>query len=113
VDPTAARRLQLPPVTLPELFQNAVKHNDLSGPSFSITVRLVDRTLIVCNDRRPYAGRRSASTGTGLSNLSQRFRLFVGQEIAWRSAEDRFEVRLPLLEGSGPTAPATTAIRGG
>ena len=96
VDPVKARSLNLPPVTLPELFQNAVKHNDLSTTPFSISVRLDSDTLIFTSDRRPRSGRGCPSTGTGLQNLSQRFKLAVGREITWEASPQHFEVRLPL-----------------
>jgi hypothetical protein len=96
VDLEAARRMQLPPVTLPELFQNAVKHNDLSAAPFSVTVQLDRDTLIVRNDRRPLPGPQSSSTGSGLANLSQRFKLAVGRDATWFADECCFEVRLPL-----------------
>jgi two-component system, LytTR family, sensor kinase len=99
VDPVAARRLLLPPVTLPELFQNAVKHNDVSGLPFSITVKLDGEELIFVNDRRPGTAPGPPSTGVGLQNLSQRFRLAVGREIAWSANDTQFEVRVPLKAG--------------
>jgi Histidine kinase len=96
VDPAEARGLHLPPVTLPELFQNAVKHNDLTITPFPISVRLDADTLIVTNERRPRSGPCTPSTGIGLQNLSQRFKLALGREIAWESGSRHFEVRLPL-----------------
>jgi hypothetical protein len=96
VDPAKARGLHLPPVTLPELFQNAVKHNDLSITPFAISVRLDADTLVFTNDRRPRSSGGLMSTGLGLQNLSQRFKLAVGSEITWEARPQHFEVRLPL-----------------
>ena len=96
VDPSEARGWTLPPVTLPELFQNAVKHNDLSITPFAIDVRLDADTLIFTNEHRPRSGPCAPSTGMGLQNLSQRFKLAVGREITWEAGPRNFEVRLPL-----------------
>jgi Histidine kinase len=105
VDEAAAASLRLPPVTLAELFQNAVKHN-VTGPEspLAIHVRVENGTLVFGNDIR----RRSQpepSTGIGLHNLSRRFRLATGREIAWGLEGDRFVVRLPLLADAISAAP--------
>jgi LytS/YehU family sensor histidine kinase len=96
-----AARLMLPPVSLPELFQNALKHNTVSAERpLRLRVRLEEDTLLVENDLRP--GRRArGSTGTGLRNLSERFRIATGQEVVWATEGERFVVRLPLVTGAG------------
>lgn len=94
-----AHALLLPPVSLAELFQNALKHN-VVGPSdpLRIRVRVEDGVLIFENDRRsgPEAGR---STGLGLANLRERFRMATGRPAEWGVEGERFVVRLPLVRG--------------
>jgi hypothetical protein len=94
-----ARQLLLPPVSLAELFQNALKHNTV-GPDapLDIRVRVEDTTLVFENDLRP-GPRRSASTGIGLDNLKKRFRIATGRAAVWAVERDRFVVRLPLVTG--------------
>jgi two-component sensor histidine kinase len=97
IDSLTAARLQLPPVTLGELFQNAIKHNAV-GPDkpLAIRVSVEGNTLLFANDvcaRHVHA----ASTGIGLKNLSQRFKLAVGREVTWREEGGRFVVRLPIV----------------
>jgi hypothetical protein len=100
VAPGEARRLRISPVSLPELFQNALKHNTV-GPDapLGIRVRLDGDVLVVENDLRP-GSRPASSTGLGLANLENRFRIATGRPIEWRREGDRFVVRLPLLRGS-------------
>lgn len=99
----ATHIFSLPPVTLSELLQNAVKHNDVS-PERPLTIRLhlQGDTLVVGNDVR----RRSVqplSTGTGIRNLSARFRLAAGRDLEWGEVDGRFELRLPLVRA--PSVP--------
>jgi hypothetical protein len=98
VQPSDAQQLLLPPVSLGELFQNALKHNTV-GPDrqLRIGVRLEGTTLVFENDLRsgPTTPR---STGIGLANLRERFRIATGRPAAWVVEEDRFVVRLPLVE---------------
>jgi LytS/YehU family sensor histidine kinase len=97
IDDEALRRAQLPPVTLAELFQNAIKHNAL-GPELPLTIEVtIDAgTLVFRNSARAPKTDRG-SLGIGLRNLSQRFRLATGRDVTWGFEEEWFVVRLPLL----------------
>ena len=100
VPPAAAERLWLPPVSLPELFQNALKHNAAaSGEPLHIGVRVEDTMLIVENAMQS-PDDRPRSTGIGLANLAERFRLATGLTIEWGVRDGRFVVRLPLVESA-------------
>src|SRR5688572_750412 len=92
-----ARRLFLPPVSLAELFQNALKHNT-AGPDdpLQIRVRVDDGMLVFENDLRP-GPKAAASTRIGLDNLRERFRIATGRAAVWEVGTDRFLVRLPLV----------------
>ena len=97
IDAPAARRWCIPPVVLPELLENAVKHNEFSADNpLQIDVRIDGDRLTVSHDKRP---RRIqvASTGVGLENLAQRFRLTTGVEARWANVDGRFVVSLPLV----------------
>lgn len=101
VDAQAARRWQLPPVVLPELPENAVKHNELSTDNpLQIEVCLEGGRLTVSHEVRP---RRTAvsSTGVGLDNLAQRSRLTTGVAARWTESGGRFIVTLPLVADGG------------
>jgi two-component sensor histidine kinase len=88
-------------VVLPELLENAVKHNEFSADNpLEIEVRLEGDRLTVSHDKRP---RRAtvASTGVGLENLAQRFRLTTGVAARWGENGGRFIVSLPLVAQGG------------
>jgi len=101
VDAQAVHRWQLPPVVLPELLENAVKHNEFSTDNpLQIEVRLEGDRLTVAHEKRPRATQVS-STGVGLENLAQRFRLTTGVAARWADSGGRFIVTLPLLAADG------------
>lgn len=101
VDPGAAGRWLIPPVVLPELLENAVKHNELSADNpLCVEVRLEGDRLSVAHERRPRPGEVS-STGFGLDNLAQRFRLTTGVAARWAEGGGRFVVTLPLVAADG------------
>jgi hypothetical protein len=104
-----ADRLLLPPVSLSELFQNALKHNTV-GPDrrLQIVVRIEDTTLLFENDLRA-APVPARSTSIGLANMRERFRIATGRPIAWGVERDRFVVRLPLVDGRAASAETMTA----
>ncbi len=100
-DAQAVRRWCIPPVVLPELLENAVKHNEFATDNpLEIEVRLDGDRLTVSHDKRP---RRTTapSTGVGLENLAQRFRLTTGVAARWGETGGRFVVTLPLVAESG------------
>ncbi len=101
VDAESARRFALPPVSIGELFQNAIKHNDTSRTTpLEMVVRLEQDVLIFENDHRPVVRHGVASTGLGLTNMSQRFQLATGRPVIWTQMGARFVVRLPLVSTS-------------
>lgn len=102
VSPRDARELLLPPVTLGELFQNAVKHNEGDEASpLRIELQMAGDTLLFENDIRQRRG-PVVSTGHGLANVSRRFALASGREVTWRAEGHRFVVRLPLVRREPP-----------
>jgi len=105
-----ADRLLLPPVSLPELFQNALKHNTVAADRpLNIRVRLEEETLVVENSLRPGLT-QVRSTRIGLTNMRERFRMATNRTMVWGVERDRFVVRLPLVgvEGSDPGHPEVT-----
>jgi hypothetical protein len=52
--------------------------------------------LVFENELRP-GPRPARSTGIGLANLRERFRIATGRPAEWIAEEDRFVVRLPLV----------------
>jgi len=86
---------------LPELLENAVKHNEFSSDNpLEIEIRLEGDRLAVSHEKRP---RKSGvtSTGVGLENLAQRFRLTTGVAARWAETGGHFVVTLPLVANDG------------
>ena len=97
VDAQSASRWLIPPVVLPELLENAVKHNEFTSDNpLQIEIRLDGDRLTVSHEKRP---RRppAVSHGVGLDNLAQRFRLTTGVAARWADNGGRFVVTLPLV----------------
>jgi hypothetical protein len=96
-----ADRLLLPPVSLSELFQNALKHNTVTGDRpLHIQVRVEGETLVVGNTLRPGPS-QVRSTSIGLTNMRERFRIATNRVMVWGVERDRFIVRLPLVSSAG------------
>jgi two-component system, LytTR family, sensor kinase len=96
----AADRLLLPPVSLAELFQNALKHNTSADDRpLHIQVRVEDEMLVVENNLKPGPTQRR-STRIGLTNMCERFRLATNRAMVWGVEHDRFIVRLPLVSSA-------------
>ena len=97
VPDTEARRLFVPPVALSELFHNALKHNTITPDRpLHIRVSLHGLTLVFENDLRLHPA-AAPSTGIGLANLRERFRIATGRPATWGIDGERFVARLPLV----------------
>ncbi len=99
--PEACNALFLPPVSLQVLIENAVKHN-VVAVSHPLKINISEQAgCIVVSNKVNERKLRSASTGTGLWNLDQRYRHLCGGAIAVSSEDGVFTVALPLLKLSG------------
>lgn len=100
--PELAARFAIPPMSLGELLQNALKHNIVSREHpLTLVVRLEGDEIVVSNDVRRRA-QPAASTGVGLENLSERVRLMAGRPVTWTDDGARFIVRVPLVTVAEP-----------
>jgi hypothetical protein len=104
-----AERLFLPPVSLSELFQNALKHNTVN-PDAPLCIRVcLDGTTLTFENNLRTAPPATRSTGIGLVNLQERFRIATGQPAEWRAEPHRFVVRLPLVTEPPRVTPPVVA----
>jgi sensor histidine kinase YesM len=102
VDAQSAARWLIPPVALPELLENAVKHNEFTSDNpLQIEIRLDGDRLSIAHEKRPRRTTTVVSTGVGLENLAQRFRLTTGVAARWAETGGRFVVTLPLVATDG------------
>lgn len=89
--------VQLPPMSLQLLVENAVRHNRIAPDDpLVIDIERDDGRLSVSNPIKPRHG-STAGAGTGLSNIDQRYRLLGASGIVVREDADFFRVTLELL----------------
>lgn len=98
----------VPPLCLPELLENAIKHTafDRARP-LVVSVAIEGDTLVVSNRYEPPPV-PVTSTGFGLANLDERLRLAIGRPLRWGVEDGWFRVRTPLVR----TPPETSRSPG-
>jgi len=92
-----AEDLFIPPISLQILLENAIKHNELSVTHpLTIYVSVSSNYVTIKNQviQKTY---KPPSTGTGLNNLDNRYKLLTGKNIIVYKNNDHFTVKLPLL----------------
>lgn len=87
----------LPVFALQSLVENAVKHNLHSEASpLSIIVTVTEDVITVKNSYNPHYNQQN-SLGSGLNNLSERYRYLSGEKISFYNDELYFYVSLKLI----------------
>lgn len=87
---------ELPHLSLQPLIENAAKHNKATAVQpLYIQIEARDNALYVQNNLQPL-GFAQEQSGTGLFNLSERYRMLQGQEIAITRTDFYFVVVLPF-----------------
>ena len=97
--PDSHLNYQIPPLSLQLLVENAIKHNTISPDQplhISITTNNAP-ALIVENNFQPKKIPEE-STGTGLKNIRERYKLLVKQPVQILRDDGKFSVTLPLLK---------------
>jgi sensor histidine kinase YesM len=93
----AAEELFLPPISLQIILENAIKHNELNlNNPLTIYVSLSSNHVVIKNKliQKTY---KPPSTGTGLKNLDNRYKLLTGKTIIVYNNGEDFTVKLPLV----------------
>jgi len=86
----------MPPLVLQMLVENSIKHNIISQDKpLKVSVRAEKETLLVENNLQKKSG--VSSTGQGLRNITERYRLFTTREVEITKTSAIFKVAIPLL----------------
>jgi sensor histidine kinase YesM len=97
IDDETVQTKFLPYFSLQPLVENVLKHNDLTEDwPIMITIEAIDGYLRVSNNQQPKKY-KEPSTGQGLSNLSERYKLLGSDDIRINSDNSTFSVSVKLL----------------
>ena len=89
-------KAKIPHLSLQLLLENAAKHNIATvRKPLKVEVFISDGVLIVQNNLQEIANPEN-STGLGLSNLDERFKILLGKNIEIIKSDKYFTVKLPL-----------------
>jgi LytS/YehU family sensor histidine kinase len=90
--------MELPPLTIQTLLENAVKHNEISiKKPLSIFIHTSENTELVVRNLIQKKLTADEGTGFGLSNLSKQFQLLGEKDIQIIQEENEFIVKIPLI----------------
>ena len=88
----------IPPVSVQQLVENAVKHNSHgSKVSLHISIKKQADMFVVENNIIPREDSYQIKSGIGLENLRKRVSLVSGKEIAVQNEGTTFSVQIPLI----------------
>lgn len=88
------------PLSLQLLMENAIKHNIVSADKPLIISVFINGTNLVMENNLQPKRQLNESTGIGLENISNRYRLITNRKVFVSSDAAHFRVELPLLEQS-------------
>ncbi len=88
----------IPPLTLQNLVENAVKHNSVTRKKpLTLTIEIEGEYIIVENNINPKKTYKNESTKLGLSYIKSQFQQFSSNEIRVVQNHDRFRVEIPVI----------------
>lgn len=96
--PEAKMQQQIVPLSLQLLMENAIKHNIVSAAKpLTIKVFAKDGHLLVSNNLQ-VKNQLIESTGIGLQNIRNRYKLFGDDEVRVDETGNSFTVSIPLIQ---------------
>ena len=94
-------QMELPPLTIQTLVENAVKHNEISiRKPLSIYIQTTENAELVVRNQIQNKLTREDGTGIGLTNLSRQFQLLGEKEVRILQEDNEFKVIIPLIKPS-------------
>jgi len=99
------------PSGLQILVENAIKHNIASAKiPLTISISTKEDKIVVENKLQLREQSASASTGVGLDNLMEQYRLVFGKDIDIVSKDGQFSVSLPLIKSLDQLEPKAKSL---
>ena len=99
------------PSGLQILVENAIKHN-IASAKVPLTIYITTREgkIVVDNKIQLREDSKSGSTGVGLDNLMEQYRLLFGKDIDIVSKDGHFTVSLPLIRSLEEVEPKAKSL---
>jgi LytS/YehU family sensor histidine kinase len=95
--PESTWHYALPPLVLQMLVENCIKHNVISKEKpLDVSVQARNNSIIVENTLQKK--KEVTSTGQGLRNIAERYKLFTTREVKTEETRRLFRVTIPLLK---------------
>ena len=95
----STRGMLLPPMSVQQLVENAIKHNRHSAEEpLHIDIRREGNHISVCNPVAPLFSAAEPSTGIGQKNIAERYALLSDRQMIVSFTRDTYAVKLPILE---------------
>lgn len=99
------------PSGLQILVENAIKHNIASAKiPLTISINTKEDKIVVENKLQLREQSTSSSTGVGLDNLMEQYRLVFGKDIDIISKDGQFSVSLPLIKSLDQLEPKAKSL---
>ena len=99
------------PPGLQILVENAIKHNIASAKiPLTISISTKEDKIVVENKLQLREQSTSSSTGVGLDNLMEQYRLVFGKDIDIVSKDGQFSVSLPLIKSLDQLEPKAKSL---
>ena len=98
IEQTGLNRYYLPTIAIQTAIENAIKHNQFSNNlPLWISIDITNDYAIVANNKRPLKY-KVPSSGLGLINLDNRYRLVLNKSIHIDETNDDFTLYLPIIK---------------